>query len=102
MAYALPPDFDLDDLTEGAIRKRAKRDGWEHDLGPKIRAKGGCHLVRRGSTQLGTAKMTMRTRKEIIESEALRVASGGLTQRKDITGPAPVHVLVLRTGSPDQ
>lgn len=30
---------DEHNITEGAIRKRAKRDGWERDLAAKVRAK---------------------------------------------------------------
>jgi hypothetical protein len=72
------------DLTEGAIRKRAKRDGWERDLGPKIRAKADA-LVRREEVRNSVRKdEDAYSEKEIIESEALRVASVGLTQRKDV------------------
>jgi hypothetical protein len=72
------------DLTEGAIRKRAKRDGWERDLGPKIRAKADA-LVRREEVRNSVRKDDgAYSEKEIIESEALRVASVGLTQRKDV------------------
>jgi hypothetical protein len=71
-------------ITEGAIRKRAKRDGWERDLGPKIRAKADA-LVRREEVRNSVRKdEDAYSEKEIIENEALRVASVGLTQRKDV------------------
>lgn len=60
-------------ISEGAIRKRAKAEGWERDLGDKVAAKVRNELVR---TEVRTkAPMSAGTQKEIVdEAAAIQVA----------------------------
>ena len=51
-------------VTEGAIRKRAKRDGWSRDLGARIQAKAD-DLVR---------KQLVRSE---VRSESMKMDRGG-------------------------
>lgn len=71
-------------VTEGAIRKRAKRDGWERDLAAKIHAKAESLVrkeeVRKTGTQLSTAD-----EREIVEVNAQVIAKVRGEHRADIT-----------------
>ena len=58
------------DITEGAIRKRAKRDGWQRDLSNSVRSAVKSKLVRGSGTS-----PDVRTDADIIDS-----ASDELTQ----------------------
>lgn len=53
--------------TEGAVRKRAKRDGWERDLAPKIKAKAD-DLVRKA-----TVRSVVRTENAVSERVLVEV-----------------------------
>jgi hypothetical protein len=72
---------DLGGCTEGAIRKRAKREGWVRDLGAKIQAKAE-DLVRKQAVRSEYAEATERT---IIEANAERIAQVRGEHRRDIT-----------------
>lgn len=80
-------------LTEGAIRKRAKRDGWERDLAEKVRAKAKS-LVRKEQVRNEVRKETA-TEREVIEIEAQVQARIELTHRKDITNARTLAVRLL-------
>lgn len=69
-------------VTEAAIRKRAKRDGWDRDLSAKVRAKAEA-LVRKESvrTEVRTANPTER---EVIEIEAEVQSRIQIAHRRDI------------------
>lgn len=72
-------------ITEGAIRKRAKRDGWERDLGAKIQAKAES-LVRKEAvrSEVRSSCAYQTTEKEIVEANASMQANALLDHRKDI------------------
>lgn len=67
-------------LDEAAIRKRARRDGWERDLGAKIRKATETELVRR-EVRRG---QSLRTEKEIIKAASATRADIGQAQRARI------------------
>lgn len=69
-------------ITEGAIRKRAKRDGWERDLSAKIKAKTES-LVRKELVR-STVRIETATEKEVVDATADAVAFIEIKQRKDI------------------
>lgn len=69
-------------LTEGAIRKRAKRDTWTRDLSAKVRAKADA-LVRRDLVRTEVRKETV-TETVTVEVEATVQARIRLSHRTDI------------------
>lgn len=72
-------------VSDGAIRKRAKKEEWERDLNGKIEAKADA-LVRKEAvrTQVLASESYKATEKETIEANANLVASVRITHRKDI------------------
>lgn len=70
-------------LTEGAIRKRAKADGWARSLAEKVRAAVREKLVRADGTQEGTQDQRTSDR-AIIEAGALRGLEVVQSHRRDI------------------
>jgi hypothetical protein len=70
-------------VTEGAIRKRAKRDGWERDLGAKIQAKAES-LVRKAEVRNAVRSESALTDRQIIEANAERIAQVRGEHRGDI------------------
>lgn len=71
-----------DDLvTEGGIRKRAKRGGWERDLTAKVQAKAEA-LVRRAEYADGTQRPDERT---LVDSAAQQVADVMLGQKAKLS-----------------
>ena len=68
-------------ITEGAIRKRAKRDGWERNLQAKIQAKADALVARRAVV----AEHAKATEREIVEANAERIAQVRGEHRADIT-----------------
>ncbi len=72
-------------ITEGAIRKRAKRDGWTRDLAARIQAKAEDLVrkeeVRKASTQ---TSLDVPTERQVVEVNAHAVAHVDLTNRKDV------------------
>ncbi len=70
-------------LTHGAINKRAKRDGWERDLGPKIKAKADA-LVSKQAVSRRVSTGTSVTERQIIEANAERIAQVRGEHRSDI------------------
>jgi predicted DNA-binding protein YlxM (UPF0122 family) len=87
---------DSNGITEGAIRKRAKRDSWERDLKAKINAKVES-LVRkeavRNEVRNGTAYQA--TEREIVEANATLSANALLSHRKDITRGRSLTIKLL-------
>lgn len=74
-------------VTEGAIRKRAKRDGWTRDLAAKIKAKAD-DLVRKDAVRNdGTQKsgLSTATEREIIDANAHQIARVRGEHRSDIS-----------------
>src|SRR5690606_8989846 len=73
-------------VTEGAIRKRAKRDGWERDLQAKIKAKAEA-LVRKEAVRSEGTQRTGESpsEREIIDANAARIAQVRGEHRGDIS-----------------
>ncbi|MBU4609147.1 hypothetical protein IMZ29_00830 [Achromobacter sp. GG226] len=65
-------------ITEGAIRKRAKRDEWSRDLQPKIKAKAD-DLVRKAEV-----RTPVRNEREVVDANAQVIADVRVSHRKDI------------------
>lgn len=70
------------EITEGAIRKRAKRDGWVRDLSERIKAQAD-DLVRRQAVR-SSVRTSPFTEREIVEANALGVAEVRVSHRNDI------------------
>jgi len=71
------------DVSDAAIVKRAKRDGWTRDLKAKIQAKADAKV----SESLVRAEVSAQTKireREVIEANASAVANVLLGQRRDI------------------
>ncbi|RZL90871.1 MAG: hypothetical protein EOP82_14350, partial [Variovorax sp.] len=70
-------------LTEGAIRKRAKRDDWTRDLSERIQAKAEA-LVRKDAVRNEVRTESRITEKELIEANAQALVHVRLSHRRDI------------------
>ena len=70
-------------VSHVAIAKRARRDGWERDLGAKIKAKAEALVTSRTVTKEVTAERAV-TDRAIIEANAEVIANVRLAHRKDI------------------
>ena len=71
------------DVSDTAIRKRAKRDDWVRDLSAKIKAKAD-DLVRKEQVRAEVRIANHISEKETIEVNANLTAGVRLSQRKDI------------------
>lgn len=71
------------EISDGAIRKRAKRDDWSRDLSAKIKAKAD-DLVRKELVRSEVRTETAISEKETIDANAHQQAAVRLSQRKDI------------------
>lgn len=71
------------DVTEGAIRKRAKRDDWLRDLAGKVAAKADA-LVRTALVRSEVRKTAASTEKLVVEMEATVQARIRISHRADI------------------
>ena len=69
-------------ITEGAIRKRAKRDGWERDLSAKIAAKAES-LVRKEAVR--SEVRSEPCERQIVDANAETQANIRISHRKDIS-----------------
>lgn len=67
-------------ITEGAIRKRAKRDEWTRDLTEKVRIKAA-DLVRKAAVR---SEVRTGTEKELVATTAHLLATVEMSQRKDV------------------
>ena len=81
-------------ITEGAIRKRAKRDGWERDLSAKIQQKAEA-LVRKESVRSEVRTESAISEREIIDANAQAIVSVRLGQRKDIQRSRRIAMALL-------
>lgn len=70
-------------ITEGAIRKRAKKEGWVRDLGGKIQAKAE-ELVRRDAVRTEVRASQAASEKAVVDANAQAIADVRLAHRKDI------------------
>lgn len=71
-------------VSEGAIRKRSKRDEWTRDLNGKIQAKAE-ELVRKDTVRSEVRTKTNISEKETIDANANVVATIRISHRKDIS-----------------
>jgi hypothetical protein len=71
-------------VSHTAIGKRAKRDDWQRDLAVRIQAKAE-ELVSREAVSRQVSTETRVSEREIVEANALAVATVRLSHRKDIT-----------------
>lgn len=69
-------------ITHGAINKRAKRDGWDRDIGPKIQARADA-LVSRAQVSSEVSRRVLDTSKDIIEANAQAIVQVRMGHRKD-------------------
>lgn len=70
-------------LTDGAIRKRAKRDAWTRDLAAKIQQRSE-DLVRTQSVRNSVRAEQKATERQVIEANAEAVANVKMAHRSDI------------------
>jgi hypothetical protein len=77
--------------TDGAIRKRAKKDGWERDLSQQVREKVRAELVR-GEVRTPNAHANQR---EAIDTAAARGVEVIRSHRKDISDGRSLVQLLL-------
>jgi hypothetical protein len=78
-------------ITEGAIRKRAKAKDWKRDLSGRVREAVRTKLLDDEGTHAGTQRQRARTEREIIETHSARGASivrdhrGVIARGRDLT-----------------
>lgn len=77
--------------TEGAIRKKVRKEGWVRDLSEKIKSKAD-DLVRREAVR---SEYAVRTEKEIIEANALNSATIQISERKDVSKARMIAMMLL-------
>lgn len=70
-------------VSHPAILKRAKRDGWDRDLAPRIQARADALVTKMAVTAEVTAKQRV-TEREVIEANAERIAKVRSEHRGDI------------------
>ena len=70
-------------VSHVAISKRAKRDGWERDLGAKIKAKADALVTKAEVTKEVTSEQLV-TERRIVEANAQVIAEVRVTHRRDI------------------
>lgn len=71
-------------VSDGAIRKRAKAEGWERVLVERVREAVKEKLVRADSAQDGTQDQRARTDRELVEGAALRGLEVVTSHRRDL------------------
>lgn len=71
-------------ISEGAIRKRAKRDGWTRDLADKIQQRAE-DLVRTQAVRTEVRSEQRTTERQVIEANAEAVANVKMAHRSDIS-----------------
>lgn len=81
-------------ISEGAIRKRAKRDGWTRDLSKRIQAKAD-DLVRKTAVRKEVRTERAATERQVIEANATAIADVRLAHRKDIQRTRGITMALL-------
>lgn len=84
-------------VTEGAIRKRAKKLGWTRDLAAKIQAKAD-DLVRKEAVRIPGTQQTEyapAAERVLVEANAQAIATVRLSHRKDIATARALCVTLL-------
>lgn len=73
-------------ITEGAIRKRAKRDGWERDLTSRIQAEAESKVAKVAAQEAAKHSPEGKAKERVIvEANAQVIADAVLGQRQDVT-----------------
>lgn len=85
----------LHGLTEGAIRKRAKRDDWTRDLEAKVRAKAE-DLVRKQAVREAVRNEAKVTERVLIDANAQVIAQVRSDHRTDIGRYRTLALKLLR------
>lgn len=93
-------------VTEGAIRKKAKVQGWTRDLSAKIKAKAD-DLVRKEEVRTQVRSETAANERQAIEASAQAIAAVRLNHRGDIKRARELVIrmleeLELQTGKLDE
>lgn len=70
-------------ITEGAVRKRAKRDAWTRDLAAKIKSKSD-DLVRKEAVRSAVRTERADTDAFVVEANAEAIAAVRISHRSDI------------------
>ena len=70
-------------ITEGAIRKRAKKESWERNLSEKIAAKAEA-LVRKEAVRNAVRSESTIPERDIIDANAQAIVDVRLSHRKDV------------------
>ncbi len=81
-------------ISEGAIRKRAKRDGWVRDLSVKIAAKAD-DLVRKEVVRNEVRAESLATEREVIDANAHAIMRVKLAHRTDIQRTRTVVMMMM-------
>jgi len=81
-------------ITEGAIRKRAKRDQWTRNLAAKIQAKAE-ELVRKEAVRVPSTQLTPATEKQVVEANAQAVYEVRIAHRTDIRRAKTLSIALL-------
>lgn len=71
-------------VSDTAIRKRAKADGWVRDLAQKVKERTKDKLVRSLGSQEGSREQRARTDEEVVEEASATQASVVQLHRRDI------------------
>lgn len=77
--------------TEGAIRRKAKAEGWERDLSAKIKSQADAIVIR----ETVRTEYAANTEKEIVDANAHHSATIQITERKDVTKARNVAMSLL-------
>lgn len=85
---------DNDTVTEGAIRKRAKKDGWTRNLKARIDQKAD-DLVRKAAVRKPSTQLTPVTEQQVIEAGAEQQTTVRLSQQGDIQRSRNLMLLLL-------
>lgn len=70
-------------VTEGAIRKRAKKDGWTRNLAEKIKQRAE-EKVRKAAVRIPSTQLTSATEKQVVEENAELQYRVRMEHRQDI------------------
>ncbi|MGA4409284.1 hypothetical protein ACI2VP_05210 [Ralstonia nicotianae] len=81
-------------ISHTAIQKRAKAEGWERDLGAKIKAKAEA-LVAKREVAKSVATETAATERLIVEANAEVIAGVRMTHRQDIARARKLAMTLL-------
>lgn len=85
---------ELHNVTEGAIRKQAKKNAWERDLTAKVQQKARDELVRMEVRTAHEKLHGVRTEQDIINEAALTVVEVVRSHRRDIAAGRSIATML--------